>query len=157
MRIKWYSLHRGFTLLELLVVMTLATLVLAVVPASFSSMVPHVEQQSQIRDLVFALRSARGQAIRASQNATFTLNLATRQYSLNGTGVTRKLPEDFHVTFIPPFQQIVDSQQIEIHFFADGSSSGGLIRMASKDMQYDISIDWLSGRIAYHEKDSYGS
>jgi len=155
--VNWHDTHQGFTLLELLVVMTLATLILAIVPASFSSMVPHVEQQAQVRDLIFALRSARGQAIREGQEITFTLDLAHHQYSLSGSGEVKPLPKSYNIKFTPQFDPVPDERRVAIHFFADGSSSGGRIDMAAEDVHYDISINWLTGKIDYREKGSHES
>lgn len=155
-RIERHVLHQGFTLLELLVVMTLATLVLAIVPTSFSSMVPHVERKAQIRDLVFALRTARGVAVREGQEVTFTLDLKNYQYSLSGSGEIKNLPKSYTIKYIPQFPPVPDNQLIEIHFFADGSSSGGQIDLAAEDLHYDININWLTGKIDYRENESHG-
>lgn len=151
------NIQRGFTLLELLVVMVLATLILSVVPASFTAMVPHVEQQAQVRDLIFALRSARGMAVREGQEVKFTLDLANHQYTLSGSGEFKQLPNNFSLKFIPQFDPVPDEEPVVIHFFADGSSSGGRIDIASDEVRYEISINWLTGKIDYHEKAPYES
>ena len=76
---------RGFTLLEILLVMMLATLVLTLVPASFSAVVPRVERQAEVRYFVSALRSARGAAIRERREVTLLLDVRRHQYHLAGS------------------------------------------------------------------------
>lgn len=146
--------HRGFTLLELLVVMTIATLVLVIVPVRFSAMVPHVESQAEIKRLVLALRAARGMAIRESREVYVTLDLAHQQYALPGSAQMRPLPKNFKIKYLAPFTPSHVTQLVEIHFFSDGSSSGGRIDMTAKDAHYEITIDWLTGRIGYLERNA---
>ncbi len=145
------QLH-GFTLLEMLLVMTLAALVLTVVPASFSAMLPHVERQAEVRELVAALRSTRGMAIRERQEVSFMLDLRRRQYHLMGSEKVTKMSDHFALRFHDTFSPMADELLVVIHFFADGSSSGGTIEVNAAEAGYQIQIDWLTGKVSYLEK-----
>jgi hypothetical protein len=35
-----------------------------------------------------------------------------------------------------------------IRFFADGSSTGGVVRLVRGERRADVAIDWLTGRVA---------
>jgi hypothetical protein len=63
-----------------------------------------------------------------------------------------QLPKNFAIRYKPPFSPEVNDRAVTIRFYADGSSNGGLIEMASKEAVHRISIDWLTGRVGYDEK-----
>jgi general secretion pathway protein H len=143
---------RGFTLLELLLVMTLSALLLTLVPASFSAMLPYVEQKAEIRHLVMALRSARGMAIRERREIGLTLDLKHKRYYLEETAQISYLSDALRLDYRPGFAENGDDQQVvTIRFFPDGSSNGGQLTLKTADAGYRISIDWLTGRVRYHE------
>ncbi len=142
---------QGFTLLEMLLVMTLAALVLTVVPASFSAMLPNVERQAEARELVSELRATRGRAIRDRQEMSLMLDLRRHQYRVLGTEKTMTLSEDIVLSFRPPFSSDESESFVTIHFFADGSSSGGVLEMTAVDAVYQVEIDWLTGRVRTRE------
>lgn len=156
-RLNDYHASQGFTLLELLVVMTLAALLMVVVPANFSAVAPHLEQQAKVKQFVFALRSARGLAIRESREVSLMLDKANRQYSLSGAKTPESLPKGLSIEYLAPFPPTPHNPLVEIHFFSDGSSTGGNIEMLSDELRYKITIDWLTGKINYQEQDRYGS
>lgn len=143
---------RGFTLLEILLVMMLATMVLTLVPASFSVVVPHVERQAEVRHFVSALRSARGAAIRERRAVTLMLDVRRHQYYLAGSEQVKVLPESLAIHYSTLFSPVPNEPVVAIRFFADGSSNGGLIELAMEDEIYYISIDWLTGKVSYREK-----
>ncbi len=143
---------RGFTLLEMLLVMTLAALIVTVVPASFNAVLPHVEREAELRGLVSTLRSVRGMAIRERREVSLMLDLKRRQYQQVGSEQVIQLPEVVVLSFRPAFASSVEQSPVVIRFFADGSSSGGTIELAAADARYEIQIDWLSGRVSYREQ-----
>ncbi|MEH6824734.1 MAG: prepilin-type N-terminal cleavage/methylation domain-containing protein, partial [Motiliproteus sp.] len=62
-RVPGSSPASGFTLLELLLVLTIAAMLLVLVPLSFSKGVEQFQGQSSLRDLLTTLAKARSQAI----------------------------------------------------------------------------------------------
>lgn len=141
----------GFTLLEILLVMTLAALVLTVVPVSFNAMVPHAEHKAAVSRLVSALRAARGLAVRERHEVTLILDLQYRRYHLRGSEQLTQLPDSLSLHVSTPFHAVRDAQTVAINFFPDGSSSGALIEMGLEDETYQVEVDWLSGRVRYRE------
>lgn len=144
--------NRGFTLLEMLIAMTLAALLLTVVPASFSGLLPHVENRSGVKALASELRSLRGQAIRERTEHTLLLDLEQRQYRPSGAEGFTHLPETLSLVFHPEFGNGQSESSVVIHFYPDGSSTGGILELASPDTHYEVHIDWLSGRVEYREE-----
>ena len=142
---------RGFTLLELLVVMVLATLLVTLVPSSFSTMVPHVAERSDVQRLVLALRTARADAIRDRREVSLELDMAQRRYHIPGKQKIEQLPERLAISYKPPFSPYLEVPRVTIRFYADGSSSGGKIELVSAQSAYHIAIDWMTGRVDFSE------
>ena len=147
-----WSRARGFTLLEILLVMTLAALIMTVVPASMNGLLPHLERQAEVKALVMYLRGARGTAIRERREVTVLLDPERRQYRLTGSGNATQLPDGVLLEYSSAFDSAGARPPHNISFFADGSSTGGTIWFGTADTQYEIHIDWLSGRVGYREK-----
>lgn len=141
----------GFTLLEMMLVMVLATLILTVVQANFSALVPSAGRQGEVRHFVAALRAARGEAIREQREVTLVLNLKQHHYHRAGSEQRRSLPEGLVIHYHAPFTEVRDPSPVAISFFADGSSSGGLVELEMADERYLISIDWITGKVGYRE------
>jgi general secretion pathway protein H len=67
----------GFTLLELIVVLTVVVLGFSVIGLNLSSGNDTAELKAAARDIASALRYARGQALMLHQDTTVALNLGT--------------------------------------------------------------------------------
>lgn len=144
--------HRGFTLLEMLIAMTLAALILTVVPASFSALLPHVENRSAVKALASTLRSLRGRAVRERTEQALLLDLEQRQYRPSGAEVSTDLPDTLSLAFHPQFDDGQPKSSVVIRFFPDGSSTGGTVDLLASDSRYELHVDWLSGRVEYREE-----
>ena len=84
---------RGFTLLEILVVMVIAALMVALVPPLFSGAVSGTRLKGSVRDLAVALRETRSQAIIHNTERRVQLDLKTPRYRV-GNNKPSSLPKD---------------------------------------------------------------
>ena len=82
---------RGFTLLELLVVLFVVGLLFALIPPLFSGAVPGAKLKAAVRDLAVALRLARNQSITRDVETRVHLNLESPAYAI-GRQTPRTLP-----------------------------------------------------------------
>lgn len=143
----------GFTLIELLVVMMIIATLLATIPAAYNKAMPGAELKSAARQMATGLRAARNEAISTNQEVTFDLNLDTRQFTITvPQGRTRSytLPDDEAINiqlFTAETELSTDYHGGSIRFFADGSSTGGQIKLARQQRRYTIDIQWLTGRV----------
>jgi general secretion pathway protein H len=138
---------RGFTLLELMVVLALATLLLAVTPPLVLSALPGVELKSAARRVTAGLRLAREEAIRSGREAVFFLDLEERVFEVQGSYRTSSLPEDVKIVLEAAEQEMTGENTGGVRFFPDGSSTGGRILITRDDSGYQIGVQWLTGRI----------
>lgn len=136
----------GFTLVELLVAITIVGLVMtASVPASvrfYESM----QYRQAIRDVITTLASARYRAINTGKAQDVLLNTETKVLRLGSD--TQQLPAQFNIVVHTARELNRDTEGV-IRFYPEGGSSGGEIDIAKPNRSgVKISVDWLVGRVS---------
>lgn len=145
--------QRGFTLLEVLVVLVIGVLLVAVTPPLLSGMNSTTELRSAARRVAAALRHTRNQAITAQQPATLTLDLPSRRCTVSGDPRIITLPSSVNLRLDTAQSEVLNSDQGQIRFFPDGSSTGGAVTLIGNKLAYQVSVDWLTGAVAIAEQE----
>lgn len=140
--------ERGFTLLELLVVVTIMGIVYALVPQMFFSGVSGADLRASSRDIAAGLRQARSIAVNEKRETAVTLDLEKRVFALAGNKRTIQLPEKLDLKLYTAQSEIVNERQGSIRFFPDGSSTGGRVTVASGERKFLVDVDWLTGKVS---------
>ncbi len=134
----------GFTLLELLLVLTIAAMLLVLVPLSFSKGVGQFQGQSSLRDLLTTLAKARSQAI--NQQRLVEVVLETRTFRLEGRE-QRRLPGNWRFDFDGVAEEpATESVSQRIRFYPDGSADDRKLILTDGKRAYRIAVQWLTGR-----------
>jgi len=141
----------GFTLIEMLVVLTLMGVLVAVVIPMFGSGVSTTELKSDARAVAAGLRQARGQAIAQRGEASLVLDLGARSFSVPPDPRVHKLAQELELKLFTAQSDLVNDNVGAIRFFADGGSNGGRITLASGERKFNVDVDWLTGRVAILE------
>jgi len=131
--------QRGFTLIELLAVLALAGLAMALVPPLLGKGGDTARLAHDRRAIVDLLRQARSDAIVSGRTIAFKVDPERRRYGVEKTD--KALEDGVDLTAETPL-----AYPGEIHFFADGSASGGLIDLANAAGRERVQIDWLTGK-----------
>ena len=139
--------NRGFTLLEVLLVFVIFALVLAIVPPYLPNVLAGAEARTAARDLAASLKKTRQLAISAQQEAVLSLDVAQKTVAVNGRAKKFTMPDHARLTIITARSERLSAQRGRIRFFADGSSTGGQIKLAWKQQEYVIDVHWLTGAI----------
>jgi general secretion pathway protein H len=142
----------GFTLLELVVVLFIVVLGFSVVGINLSSGNEPTEIKAAARDIVSALRYARGQALMSRQETTLALDLAENNYTVSGRDRVYIIPKTIDVTVVTAQSELRGEGLGNIRFFADGSSTGGRITLERGNTAWQIDINWLTGQIELENK-----
>lgn len=143
--------ERGFTLIEMLVVIAIMGLVMVLVTTSHVSISPSVHARSAAEAISAALRHARSEAVRRDRAMQFTVDLAHRSYR-SGDAPAEMLPADVSLALLSSADETAGPSAGRIHFNPDGSSSGGRIAISGNGRTWWIGVDWLSGRVSIVEK-----
>ncbi|MFW1677725.1 GspH/FimT family pseudopilin [Pontibacter sp. JAM-7] len=135
---------QGFTLLELLVVLVIASLGMTLMVPQFSNLIPGAELRGETRKIAAMLRHARSVAIAQGQAVSFSQDPETGEYALSFQAAAYQPPERIQLTVAANMPGAATGQ---ILFYPDGSSSGGAVKLQSGTRQGEVMIDWLTGRV----------
>jgi len=134
----------GFTLVELLVVLVIASLVLTLVGTSISRSIGGAEMRTAGRKLAASLRYTRTQAIITKSEQVFLVDTEAKTY----TAAERKpvtLPEGMNVLLTTARSELTSENVGGIRFYPDGGSTGGSVKLEANKRIYTINVAWLTG------------
>lgn len=144
--------ERGFTLLELLVVLIVAVLLIAVVPPLLSGLAASTELRGAAMRIAAALRFTRNAAVTRHREEALLVDLAQRRFQVSAEGRQLALPQDIGIGLHTAQSELLTGDLGSIRFFPDGSSTGGHIDLSSGRLGYRINVDWLTGRVTVQEQ-----
>jgi len=147
------SAERGFTLVEILVVIMIMGAVAAMIGSAMGYSLTGQQMRSASRDLIAALRYTRGQAIVKREPQVLMLNVDEKSYRAASRAPVR-LPEQFDLAIETARQEMVSQGEAGIRFYPDGSSTGGNIELSRGDTVWRIDINWLTGEVTLREPGS---
>lgn len=135
-------------MIELLLVMALATLLLAAAPPLITAALPGVELKAGARRVVSGLRLAREEAIRGGTDVAFVVDVEGRTVKIDGNFRQVSLPKDAVIKLIAAESEMREDGVGAVRFFPDGSSTGGRIFLGREGRGgYQVGVTWLTGRI----------
>ncbi len=132
---------RGFTLLEMLVVIVLMSIGIGVVGFGLHKGLQQAADRQLLEQMVQALRTTRSAAIISGQTRETSFDLDRRSFKAPGrrpqqwpaeVGVQLNTAADLHAAFA---------------FYPDGSSSGGNLQVFQGDRRWRIDVGWLTGSV----------
>jgi general secretion pathway protein H len=139
------ELQRGFSLVELLVVLAIAGVVMAAVIPSSVRFYDGMQRRQAVRDVLSVLTSAREQALARGRPQDVNIEPATRRVWYNER--EQILSEKLELT-VHGAAELNRGDVGVIRFYPDGSASGGGIDIRRVDGSGTrISVDWLLGRV----------
>ena len=141
-------MRRGFTLIEVLVVLFIGALVYSLllgVPLRGTST---ADLKASARTLAAGLRQAQTTALATRRDALLTIDLEAREFLVTGSDTTRSLPKGLELKLFTAQQEVTSESRGSIRFYPDGSSTGGRITVAAGERKYLVDVDWLTGRVS---------
>jgi len=138
------SRHRGFTLVELMVVLVIIALVMGLVATSMSRSISGAEARTASRKLVSNIRYTRARAIIDKSERVFQVDTGNRSYQAPGRKQVQ-LPDGVDITITTARSEITSEAVSGIRFFPDGGSTGGHIELTVNGREYRINVAWLTG------------
>ena len=147
----------GFTLLELLVVLAIAGMLVALVPAAVSAVVPGTKARVAAYDMASVLRDARNLAISRSTPVDVVFDPESASYAIADSSPT-VLPRGMALViqersgYVSETRRVAGQssfdreEPVTLRFYPDGSSSGLDVRLGPEDGGgYIVAVDWLFG------------
>ncbi len=137
---------RGFTLVEMLVVLAVLGLMAGIVLARGPARSPRVETEAAARQITAALRGARARAIASNAPVDVAIDLVAGSVRVVGTPA-HALPGGVQLA-MRTVAGAGGGRIGLIRFAPDGSASGGRIDIAKGGVHVVVGVDWLSGRVS---------
>ncbi len=135
---------RGFTLVEVMVVMVIIALIMGMVATSMARSISNAEARAAVRKLEASLRYTRARAIIDKTEQVFEVNTEDRSYQAPGRKQI-KLPQGVDITITTARSEITSEDVAGIRFFPDGGSTGGHIELTVNEREYRVNVTWLTG------------
>lgn len=139
--------QRGFTLIELVVVILIIGLAYTLIPKMVFSGVSGAELRSNARAVATGLRLTRDAAINTRREAVMSLDLENRQFTVQNDSTVHKLNDLLDVKLYTSQADLITDKMGSIRFYPDGSSNGGRVMVAAAGRGFDVDVDWLTGRV----------
>lgn len=139
--------QKGFTLVELIVVLAIMALVAGAATFAYPRFHEAMQYRSAVRGVVGGLHKARADAMRDGDQAVFFVDLGSRSYGV-GDRILGTFPDPLDVRFVVARREVPGGQRGSIRFYADGASTGGSVDIGRNDgAGVRVRVDWLLGRI----------
>ena len=138
--------QRGFTLIELIVVVVLLAAVTAMAASVMSSGLPGQQLRGAAREISAQLRYTRAQAIVTGKPQVFTLDARTREW--RGPNKRKgKLRDGIKVIATGARIEQATPDQVAIRFFPEGAATGGRIVLQRDNAAWQVDVEWLTGEV----------
>ena len=144
--------QRGFTLVELLVVLVIAALALALVGTSISRSVSGAEMRNAARKVAASLRYTRTHAILTKSEQVFLVDTEKRSFRA-ADRETQELPKGMNVELNTARSELTSETAGGIRFYPDGGSTGGNVRLEANGRVYQVNVAWLTGEASLQRPD----
>jgi len=139
--------QRGFTILEVVIVLVLAAIMYALMLAVPMRGASGADLKSAARTLASGLRQAQTTAMSTRRDAVLTVDVEAREFVMPGDSQARKLPDGLDLKLYTAQSEVSSAQKGAIRFYPDGSSTGGRITVSAGERKYLVDVDWLTGRV----------
>ncbi|WP_198243494.1 GspH/FimT family pseudopilin [methane-oxidizing endosymbiont of Gigantopelta aegis] len=137
---------KGFTLLELMIVLFIVVLAVGAISINIANGNPASQIKAAARDMASALRYARGQALISRKRVWVSINLIDNSYRISDREKKFILPESIRLT-LTLAENTVKNEEGRVVFYPDSSSSGGRIELEQGGFYQRIDINWINGNV----------
>jgi general secretion pathway protein H len=137
---------RGFTLVELLVVLAIASLLFGLVPVAYSKMRESSQYRDLLRTTLADLRAARQMAQTQGHPVTYQVQLDPARLGIDGRSM-RDVPKGMKLRATVG-QNLLQQNTALIVFLPGGGATGGSIEIIRANGEgARLRVDWFSGQI----------
>lgn len=137
--------HEGFTLLELMVVLSILAGLLAIVAPSLSGGLESGRMRAAASDIRATLAHARALAVGMSRIRAVTFDLDKRTFGMDNALLPRTLPETVRIVVRRPSGETTNGA-VNVRFFPDGCAEEAEIALTSEGGgTLRVTVDPLTG------------
>ena len=137
---------RGFSLLEVLLVVAIIAIASVLAAAAIRGSSPGIQLRAQAKEIAAQLRYTRAHAIATGQAQRFTIDPRAHAWTAPGDR-DGDIPESMDVSFIGAREVQPRAGEGAIVFFPDGASTGGRVRLGIRGATWHVDVAWLTGEV----------
>ncbi len=137
----------GFTLIEVMAVVAILAVVAGAVLVRIPASRGNAELASLSHAIASELRNARADAMSAAGERTVVFDIAAHRVVSESRGRVIAIEPDIALHATAAASEQRSGSQVAIRFFANGSSTGGALKLARGQQAHEVRINWLSGRV----------
>ena len=138
--------EKGFTLLEIIIVITLVVLILSFTTLFFGNALPGARLNSAARELSAMMRYAKILAQNNGEPQTVLINLDTGRYGIEGIQ-TKNIPEGINIRVTDSVTGEVSRGNYAVLFHESGIAEGGTITLWNAKRTLNIEVDPIVGSV----------
>jgi len=138
--------QRGFSLLELIVVVVLIAATTALAASVMTTGLPGQQLRNASRELAAQLRYTRAQAIVTGKPQLFTLDARSREWKAPNRR-HGQLPREIEVVATGARIEQTAPELMAIRFFPEGAATGGRIVLSRERAAWQLDVEWLTGEV----------
>ena len=146
------DLNRGFTLVEIMVVLVIVALMMALVGSSISRNISGAQMRTAASKVAASLRYTRTQAILTKSEQVFLVDTEKFTYQA-AEREAQELPEGMTVELNTARSELTSETVGGIRFYPDGGSTGGNVRLEANGRIYRVNVAWLTGEASVERPD----
>jgi len=137
---------RGFTLLEVIIVMVLITLVIGMSTVFFANTLMSGSFNTTVRDISSSIRYARSLAQIHGERKTFTIDLDAKTFAVQGKDA-KEIPHDINIKIVDPLYGEIFEGKYQFTANALGGVLGGTIVLWNESKTVSIRPDPVVGSV----------
>lgn len=145
---------KGFTLLELVVVLVIAGLLFSLGGPSLSAVRDTMQYREAVRHIVSAAKNGRRDALALGRPMDLLIDTANNRYALTSNAGSvqdsqfENLPLELEITVVYAIEVSPSADLAAIRFYPAGGSSGGEVSIVRESGSgVHLTIDWLLGDV----------
>lgn len=138
--------QRGFSLIELVVVLVLVATLAGLGAAVIGGALPGQQLRNAARSLAVELRYTRARAIATGQEQVFSLDVAAKRWNA-AREHTGEIPEEIELIVTTAREEQPARDVAAVRFFPTGAATGGRIVLKRGEAAWRIDVAWLTGEV----------
>ena len=140
--------QRGFTLVELIVVLGIVAMIMLLALPRLGDLAPGQELRATAEELRADLRRVRNAALVESRETVLLIDVDSGTWRSAVGNIRGALPEDMALAITVARQEQTGEGVGGIRFHPDGTSTGAKLTLSRGERALLISIDWFDGHVA---------
>ncbi len=142
------SNNKGFSLIEVLVVLSIIGLLSSLIIPVFGKGNPQVEINSAASRLASILKLCRSEAIAKNEKRTFVIDVGVNNFYCDSLAKKYSYKQEIETELTTTEKGVAENSLVgKMFFYPDGSSSGANINLKHGDIKRAITVDWITGKV----------